>query len=493
MNKILNSPYLHPILFAIGFVLFFFAHNIEEVPFTDTILPLALVSVVITGLILIVRATKKDAVKCSLILSLFVLVFFSFGYIRDLFSSIGLVYINVFGLNLQNQIVLLPLVSAIFVVVSVLIWRVKSSSYNASVFLNIVAIVFVVISLFNIAVYAVNNFGNKVTQTSQVAKSVTYPDIYYIILDGYARQDVLKDCYNFDNSEFINYLRDKGFYVADNSTSNYNTTHLSMPSSLNMKYLKPADVENAYKGWGDNEVSEILKSFGYKTIFISGNAYIKGMDKQVDNYLVYQPTISDFSYGLLKTTALWPIYRFGKSLFGVEDELAEQYRQAILYAFDESIKVPEIKEPTFAYIHILCPHPPYIFKRDGSPAVSDGDKTIWQEGLLYQPDNPVNQFEGHESGYIEQVIFMNSKVKVLLDEVLRKSDYNAIIILQADHGMRIQKDRAYDILDAYYFPWGGYRNLYQTISPVNSFRVVLNAYFGEQYKLLPDEKREVEE
>jgi hypothetical protein len=217
------------------------------------------------------------------------------------------------------------------------------------------------------------------------------------------------------------------------------------------------------------------------------------MDKQVDEYLMYQPSISDFSYGLLKTTALWPIYRFSKSLFGVEDELAEQYRQSILYAFEETAKIPDMSEATFTYTHILCPHPPYIFKRDGSPAISDGDKTIWQEGLLFQPDVPVNQFTGHESGYIEQVMFMNSKVKVLVDEILRKSDYNAIIVLQADHGMRIQKDRAYDILNAYYFPRGDYKMLYQTISPVNSFRVILSSYFGEQYELLPDEQKAVVE
>jgi hypothetical protein len=42
------------------------------------------------------------------------------------------------------------------------------------------------------------------------------------------------------------------------------------------------------------------------------------------------------------------------------------------------------------------------------------------------------------------------------------------------------------ILNAYYFPGGRYEGLYDSISPVNSFRVVLSTYFGARLPLLPD-------
>ena len=42
------------------------------------------------------------------------------------------------------------------------------------------------------------------------------------------------------------------------------------------------------------------------------------------------------------------------------------------------------------------------------------------------------------------------------------------------------------ILNAYYFPGGRYEKLYEGISPVNSFRVVLNTFFGARLELLPD-------
>ncbi|MFC1476256.1 hypothetical protein ACFLQW_04575, partial [Candidatus Zixiibacteriota bacterium] len=39
----------------------------------------------------------------------------------------------------------------------------------------------------------------------------------------------------------------------------------------------------------------------------------------------------------------------------------------------------------------------------------------------------------------------------------------------------------------YYLPEGGDSLLYETITPVNTFRVILDHYFNQQLALLPDE------
>ena len=65
----------------------------------------------------------------------------------------------------------------------------------------------------------------------------TPPDIYYIILDGYGRSDVLKNEYGYDNSDFLNALRDLGFTVSECSQSNYAQTQMSLASSLNFNYI----------------------------------------------------------------------------------------------------------------------------------------------------------------------------------------------------------------------------------------------------------------
>jgi hypothetical protein len=41
-------------------------------------------------------------------------------------------------------------------------------------------------------------------------------------------------------------------------------------------------------------------------------------------------------------------------------------------------------------------------------------------------------------------------------------------------------------LNAYYFPDQNYAALYPAISPVNSFRVIFNQYFGTDLELLED-------
>ncbi len=71
----------------------------------------------------------------------------------------------------------------------------------------------------------------------QKKKLEYYPDIYFIVLDAYARDDVLKEMYGFDNTEFLAYLRNKGFYIAERSAANYCQTGLSIGSCFNLCYL----------------------------------------------------------------------------------------------------------------------------------------------------------------------------------------------------------------------------------------------------------------
>jgi len=71
------------------------------------------------------------------------------------------------------------------------------------------------------------------------------------------------------------------------------------------------------------------------------------------------------------------------------------------------------------------------------------------------------------------------------------------IILQSDHGPRNSYiDGRYPtddmfkegmrILNAYYMPSNGSDFLYDSITPVNTFRVIFNTYFGTDYELLED-------
>ena len=92
--------------------------------------------------------------------------------------------------------------------------------------------------------------------------------------------------------------------------------------------------------------------------------------------------------------------------------------------------------------------------------------------------------------YLEQVLFLNKKFVELVDEILNRSPNPPIIIVQGDHGPKfngaIDTDHAYVILNAAYLPGLERTPFYEKITPVNTFRVLFNVYFGGRYPLLED-------
>ena len=70
--------------------------------------------------------------------------------------------------------------------------------------------------------------------------------------------------------------------------------------------------------------------------------------------------------------------------------------------------------------------------------------------------------------------------------IIENSDIPPIIILQGDHGpSHFDNASRMGILNAYYFP-DAKAGLYPLITPVNTFRLLFQTYFGEDLKLLED-------
>ncbi|HJQ15170.1 MAG TPA: hypothetical protein VJ830_10515, partial [Anaerolineales bacterium] len=132
----------------------------------------------------------------------------------------------------------------------------------------------------------------------------------------------------------------------------------------------------------------------------------------------------------------------------------------------------------FVYVHMLIPHRPNIFLPDGSMNLNtDYYKKGVGEGVTREYDT---------EGYLNNMKFINSRLPGILREIIQNSQIPPIIILQGDHGYQLP-DIRFDILNAYFFPDRNYAALFPEITPVNSFRVVLNTYFDEEYTLLKDQ------
>jgi hypothetical protein len=346
--------------------------------------------------------------------------------------------------------------------------------------------------------------GNKEASALAAAENLILeapeqlPDVYYIILDSHTRSDALLQDFGLDNSAFIAELQRLGFYIADCSRSNYTITSNSLASSLNMAYVDALVQEMTAQGSNPEDVwlrirhSQVraqLEGIGYQTFaFDSGYEWSRLKDAHV--YLSHTNApyalqiLQPFEAMLIQSTALlvWadstyasmPDYvetPFHGVNFALEDFVNRQ-----LFTLDQLPKLASVPGPKFVFAHLIVPHIPFLFEPDGSIVTDPG----YYSGKMLEPID-------HDylvRGYTNQVQFIDSQIIEVARQILEGSSTQPIIIIQGDHGM--EKENHLVILNAYYLPGGGNQAMYASITPVNSFRVIFNTYFGGTYELLPD-------
>ncbi|HSB90770.1 MAG TPA: hypothetical protein VLD63_12165 [Anaerolineales bacterium] len=303
------------------------------------------------------------------------------------------------------------------------------------------------------------------------------PDIYYIILDGYSRADILEKLSGYDNSAFLASLEQMGFYVARCSQSNYAQTELSLASTLNYDYLEALgdsfgpDSPDRSPLWPlirNGAVRRTLEGRGYTVI-----AFRTGFDwtEWTDADLFLGPQLSPwqldaFQYLWLQTTAA-RILLDAEALRMVQrpEDLS---RNRTAYDLQELVKIPSMPGPKFVFAHLIIPHVPYVFGPNGEP-------------VLIPSDAPRDQAM---QGYVNQVIYINKKMLEILPAIIRDSPVPPVIIVQGDHGIGGSPERMAN-LSAVYLP-GQDGRLYPEMTNVNTFRVVLSEVFGDDLPILKD-------
>ena len=448
----------------------------------------------------------KNENKAGLIVSLFALLFFSYGHVYD--------YGWQFGNFLQHRIFIL-LWTAVFTVGAILIVLGQRDARNLTKILNFISISLIVVSSSEILLHNFQTESYKYnlpdsensgpTPRKTETETEMHPDIFYIILDGYGRTDVVRELYDYDNSDFEDYLRNRGFFVSQTSRANYCQTSLSVASSLNFSYIddliKKIDPESADRKplkhlIENNQSLHFLKENHYEVITFSTGYSITDISLSDIHLGPNSGFWNEFHHEFLNTTPVAIIMDYLKIGF-FQNEL---HRQRILHTFQHLVNLPDGNSPRFVFAHILLPHPPFLFDRHGNSInpgvpfdISDGShfaKIRRENGYL------TNHQQAYIHGYREQFLFATEKIKRAIDAILENSRIPPIIILQSDHGpgARLEwehpdktdfKERM-AIFNAYYFPDKNYTQLYNGISPVNSFRVVFNTYFHRRLNLLPD-------
>jgi len=501
---------IHPFLFSLFPILFIYSQNVHEIPVQEIILPVLLILFAAVLLWLLARFIIKNNEKSAFIISLLLVLSFSYGHIYLLVDDFTLGNSDI-G---RHQYLLIPFaVSFIFGIYYFV--KTKRRLNNATTISNAIAGALLAFILINIATYGMENadsFGNELItpSTSLVTADTTietfspiqgtiknYPDVYYIVLDGYMSSNALKKFLNHDNQEFISYLDNKGFNVNHNAYSNYHGTVLSITSTFNMKYLNfltedPIEQEelntnqsifnyNARvpipeKMIAENTIMQNFNSVGYKIINIQKpfETEILSSSPLIDLVMCKRSKYIDSE--LLSMTIKTSIL-----VFLLEKWEQQDLRDAALCQFSELPKQHQkFDEPIFVYSHILIPHPPYLFSPEGE-AVS----SVRPQGLQSWED---------KEGYVNSVKFTDKKIMEIVEQLLTESAKPPVIIIQADHGIGFDFESSnpsnesieqkMSILSAYYLPDIEKNLSNDVITPVNTFRIIFNSYFNTNYDLL---------
>ena len=313
------------------------------------------------------------------------------------------------------------------------------------------------------------------------------PDIYFILLDGYARADVLKQYYDFDNSPFLDHLRTLGFQVSDASRSNFYWTFLSVGSALNLDYIQvllngpvdPArtDRTELYRLLRDNRASQFLRARGYRYVHLQSTWGGTGSNPYADEFLPCQSGIFSNEYLRVVADASW--------LRALSSHASMDIANCHLRNFDTLTAQAKTAGPKFVIAHFVPPHHPYLFDRDGNvlrrATISDQfefQKRLWED----------------RKSYADQLVYVNRRISAVVDRLIADSARPPVILLVSDHGpnlmtgMREPEQRHVRLsnLTAMYLPGAPPGYLAADATPVNHLRRVFNLYFDAGLPMLPD-------
>jgi len=475
MKKI--SILVYPFLFAVYPILTLIVHNIVYIDPGAVVRSLLLALALAVGLWLVFQLVARDWTRVGIMTVWALILFFSYGH----------VYLQLE--KLLGEAVRHRYLAGAFVVLLVFgTWWIAIRLKDVGTWqksLVTVGCVLTGFSLIQLAGFEFSHYQTSpepVSASGGVSQSGQRPDIYWILLDAHTRSDILLKDYNYDNSTFIHGLGNLGFYVAQCAQSNYPSTQFSVSSLMYGQYLQDIPgFENGLPPLKNGMVSQTVRSLGYTVIAFenrSNGHFDLGEDMRLSRHELALGKIdllgglNEFEFTLMQTSALRLIYDMPQLIPGLapevlsQSEYSEHYRQT-LFILDALPNLPETSGPKFVFTHILVPHPPYIFTPDGKFQFAD------------------NQVDGYRSN----VEFIDTQILETVRQILESSDIPPIIVIQGDHGpagSQVTPEMRMSILNAYYVNDQTKRDLYPTVTPINTFRIIFNNYFKTNYPLLED-------
>ena len=311
------------------------------------------------------------------------------------------------------------------------------------------------------------------------------PDVYVILLDGFARSDVLEDTFDYDDSPFLDGLREDGFEVADQSHSNYLVTNLSVSSLLNYRELgdipalkpliaDPGATEGGpvHRAIAGAAVLDDFRRLGYETVGISSGfeqPAVRGADAFVDD-----GELNEFEIQMLRASIIPPIVT---AL--VPDAFSGNQRERIESVFEsvESLAARRAPRPRFVFAHVPSPHGPWVQQADGSPRIMTSLETWYFD----TPETTGMSRDEVIKGYVGQSAYLGQRTRAAVEAIQRSSARPPVILVISDHGSSLDvtaanPERRLRNLFAAYTP-GHPRLFADDVTLIGVFPTLFKAYF----------------
>jgi len=397
------------------------------------------------------------------------------------------------GLGISLGSIRIAIWLVLSIIALVIVWRLSRAEQTKFVVLAVAAVMTTIpaVGLGSFVVSIGTQKSVRTINSSATEGVVQRPNVYWFVLDAYAREDVLADYFSFDNSVFIEGLEDRGFEVASQSSSNYASTKLSISTTATMDYYLPVGETLHPAMWterlqGFSPVVERFRAIGYRYLHAEpgGNNLKTRCGGNEDLCITAEPAgtfgVSEAEVGLLRLTPVFPIIR-------------RLFKGALSFDFTMfSDIIPRITiqpdEPFFLFAHVLSPHPPQRFNRDCSRVRYVGFDLAGED------------FSDLKETYINDLKCLNPRTLAAVDKIMTTDSSDPIIILQSDHGVRGDwapppdgppprtppELVAFANLHAMRTPRGCDNSPGDIFSPVNTFRIVFACIQSEPPDMLPN-------
>jgi len=303
------------------------------------------------------------------------------------------------------------------------------------------------------------------------------PDIYFIIMDSHTSPEQLQRNWNYDESDWVLRVEQRGFMVVTNARSNFAYTPYCILTALDMDYPEPP-INLDIREWDPSvsvalnqaKVVQLLHGAGYH-IYNFSPFDIDGQRAAYHVQWFHYPSVEGF-LSLIRSSILGnPMVSFIWPKPDVDNDLAAQ-SQKLMQQVENLPPRRKGEAPRFVYLHLMLPHFPYVLDRYGNRRKPAG--------------------QDDKSAYLEQLMYTDERVLKTVDSILTRSTSTPVILLRGDHGFRglqgsERAEEATSIFNAMLLPNGGNADIYPGMTPVNTFRVVMNRYLGAKFNRLKDE------